>query len=104
MSTATITFGRNVDGEPMSATAWEGFHAAVLAVLNRLDATVLSDATYTGSWEGVTEDAAIVLCEVEPTNSLRDALAGLARIYAQDAIGLTVGEGELVTAPREAAA
>jgi hypothetical protein len=99
MSNVTVTIGRNVGDVAMSRHAWSTYRRAVRAVLAEVDAEIYADgARYRGQWGGIYEDAAIWLAAVDDAYvpAMRTALAGLAHAYDQDAIGLTVGTGELV--------
>jgi hypothetical protein len=96
MSAATVTIGRNVGDQPMTAAEWQHYRADVRAVLDKAGAETWVDADYRGSWDGATEDAHVWLAQLERLDSLRPAFAALAERYHQDAIGLVVGTPELV--------
>jgi hypothetical protein len=80
----------------MSAECWQSFRAAVRTALG---GDLWVDATYGGAWQGVDEEAAVFLADLADVSHLRDDLAALADEYGQDAIGLVVGDPELVGAP-----
>lgn len=98
--TLTVTIGRNVGDQPMPHDQWESFRRSVRRTLETAGGEVWADARYRGQWEGIHEDAAIVhaLVDDEAVDPVRITLAELAALYGQEAIGLAVGTGELVTA------
>lgn len=102
-TTVTITIGRNVGNIPLDSRSWERFRQSVSDALTAGSAETWAQATYVGAWEGVSEDAAIWLAAVpaDRLGALRAALGALASLYRQDAIGLTVGTGELVVRHQE---
>ena len=103
MNTITITIGRNVPtaGLPieMDDRSWAGFKNDVQTVLDNHYATVyVKAAAGRGEWEGIEEENATYVAALDPAflAHLRQALAGLAYDYGQDAIALTVGTTDLV--------
>ena len=103
MYSITVTIGRNVSDVPMPEQRWRAFEQDVQELLSR--ATGASTETHrgVGSWEGVVEESTkVTLLADSPLNVnigyIRVNLADLARLYDQDAIALTIGESELVTA------
>lgn len=98
MESVTVTIGRNVGDEPMGADAWKVFGELVQRALADAGAEVWTDAQYTGSWEGVSEDARIFLAGADAldAHTLRRALGRIAGEFRQDAIGVSVGAAELV--------
>lgn len=98
MRTVTVTIGRNVGTEPMPREQWNHFVAKVRNEVSLATEEVWAVAPYQGSWEGVREDAVVFYGPLkEPRlEILRSSLSNLATYYSQDAIGLSVGEGELV--------
>lgn len=98
MEGITITIGRNVGDEPMSADRWSEFTTSVRNALERHGAEVWTSAAYTGSWEGASEDSHVFLggAEALDGHELRRELGALAGEYGQEAIGLNVGPAELV--------
>lgn len=99
MTNVTITYSRNKGDERMPSDEWNAFHDDVRRVLSTADAITFADAAYRGRWEGQYEDARITLAQVDDdlVPLVRSTLTDLARVYGQDAIGFTSGEGELLT-------
>ena len=107
MFSYTATIGRNVGTEPMSAERWEEFKASVAAdfyfVVNGYQADVGQWEEFYGNgvWEDTPEDSfkVTVLLEEElpkdRLDQLRRYLSENARLFAQDAIALTIGVSEL---------
>jgi hypothetical protein len=99
MDTATVTIGRNVGTEPMSDDRWTDYVRQARQVAQMAMSDVWADAGYDGGWEGNEEDAWAFYGPLTPgldVDALRSTLATLADVYGQDAIGLSVGVGELV--------
>jgi hypothetical protein len=99
MHTVTVTIGRNIDDEPMIATVWNDFVSEIRDAVEHAASEVWASAPYKGEWEGVKEDAFIVYAnDVDDAGVefLRNRLETLATKFRQDAIGLSVGVGELV--------
>lgn len=109
MKTVTVTIGRNVADVPMAPERWNDYvtrtREAVTDALSELWVT----APYRGEWEGVREDAFVFYGPLKGGEGTDDAfwsdlnvrelkvkLSTLATYYRQDAIGLSVGEAELV--------
>jgi len=99
--TVTISAGRNIGATPMGARAWTQFRADIAQAIHDARGEIfVNDARSIGEWEGVREDSATFVASI-PRDYLphvRDALAYLARVNRQDAIALTVGATELVSA------
>lgn len=102
MRTVTVTIGRNMGDEPMSANQWNDYAFAVRESLQRIVTEFWTVGAYKGQWEGTTEDAMIFYGPLRNTTDDRDLniakarLATLATQYGQDAIGVSVGESVLV--------
>lgn len=112
MPQVTIAVGRNVSTEdgpvPMSDTDWDSFRDDVLwsAGIIGDPAPVTSSTAYftvrgtsfSPRWRS--EETYIVGADVDPSDLqfLRDTLSNLAAKYRQDAIALTIGDPEFVTA------
>lgn len=101
MNTITVTIGRNVGDEPMSPSSWNNFIFDTRKAFLQSAEDVWAGALYTGGWNGHSEDAYILYGPSKSESAaavtiLRQTLAILATKYGQDAIGLSVGEGELV--------
>jgi len=100
-TTATISIGRNVGTAPMSGDAWQRFQADVRLALTECGATIYVDAARSvGEWEGVLEDSCTFVASLPVANlaHLDDDLAYLTRVYRQDAIAVTLGETQFVSA------
>ena len=107
MFSYTATIGRNVGTEPMSDEHWAEFKASVAAdfnfVVNGYQADVGQWEEFYGNgvWEDTPEDSfkVTVLLEEElpkdRLDQLRRYLSENARLFAQDAIALTIGVSEL---------
>ena len=120
MYSITVTIGRNapvtdptlpqyhdVTGErvtaPMSDQRWHAFEQDVQELLSRATGAATETHHGVGSWGGVTEESTkVTLLADNPLNVnlgyIRVNLSDLARKYEQDAIALTIGESELITA------
>ena len=120
MYSITVTIGRNAPvldptlaqydeatGErivaPMSDVQWATFEDEVQELLSRATDGAIETHRGVGVWGGVVEESTKVTLLVDnPLNVnvgyIRVNLADLARKYQQDAIALTIGESELVTA------
>lgn len=113
--TVTVTIGRNVPADsqfalfgngdpvrPMTAAGWELFREAVVSLLGRfLSPRQLFVYEGRGEWDGGEEDSYcfVALCDLERrTDVLEACLSDLARQFSQEAIGLAIGPGTLVTA------
>ena len=100
METVTVTIGRNVGDDPLPADQWNAFTSDTRAAVEAATLDLWAIAPYKGVWKGTTEDAAIFygpLVDVgEVLEALRQRLAVLATYYGQEAVGLSVGTGELV--------
>ena len=84
----------------MSSASWRSFRQAVRRILGTVKADVWTDTSYQGGeWNGIREQAAVFVAGLPddaPHDAIRQALASLAEAYGQDAIGLTIGQAELV--------
>lgn len=103
MQTVTVTIGRNVGPDPLPADIWNEFVSRVRREVERVTSELWAVAPFRGQWEGESEDAMVfygplkaVQAITRPLPTLRANLANLATYYRQDAIGLSVGESELV--------
>ena len=97
--TVTVTIGRNVGDDPLSASSWNDYFRETRDAVEASSAALLTVAPYRGAWEGVKEDAGIFYglgVDDDDLASLRARLETLASKYGQAAIGLSVGENELV--------
>ena len=107
MYSYTITIGRNVGTEPMSAERWEEFKATALSELEyrfnayQPGAYAIEEHTGYGYWESGREESHKVTALVEKAlgwdhlEYLRRDLAAVAGQFDQDAIALTIGVSEL---------
>lgn len=107
MRAVTVTIGRNIQGKPMDAEDWSGFIYRTRRAIEGQGVELWATAPYKGLWEGEKEDAIVfygALPNVKASDDdrrvkvLRELLRNLASEYGQDAIGLTVGENELIEA------
>ena len=99
--TVTISAGRNIGATPMGPDAWSQFRADIAQAIHDAHGEIfVNDARSRGEWEGVAEDSATFVASVprDYLTRVRDSLAYLARTYRQDALALTVGATEFVTA------
>lgn len=102
MQAVTVTIGRNVGDQPLSLDEWHQFAFATReAVADAAPDRQLWTATHyrNGTWNGHPEEAAIYFAPVSSGAAvavLRQRLATLATYYRQEAIGLAVGDAELV--------
>lgn len=107
MYSTTITIGRNVGDEPMSDDDWtiyrQEMRYLVVDAFGYKIAAEWHDGV--GEWYGIQEDSYKVtaLTEQAPTaeqlNYLRGRLSRYAGQFHQDAIALTLGHSELISAP-----
>lgn len=82
----------------MSLEQWAEFQYKVRQEVEKV-AQLHAHTPYKGQWEGNREDAAIYFGTVVSEGDmgkLRVALSNLATYYGQQAIGLTVGESQLI--------
>lgn len=99
-----VTIGRNAngpgyDGRPIPHGAWLGFVSGTSELLARFTTEAWVSTQYTGRWNGRPEDAYVFYGPLRTnanTDDLRARLANLGGYYGQEAIGLTIGFGELV--------
>lgn len=99
LATVSISFGRNIDGVPMTLDNWHRFRDAVANLVPDKYGTFVSDSS---NWQGEQEESALVLGTIDKTgvSQLRAALSSLAKLYSQDAIGLIVqGDTETLVFP-----
>lgn len=102
MRTITVTIGRNIGNEPMAQGQWNAFTYSVREALQSYVTEWWATGAYKGSWEGIGEDAMFYYGPLRNTVDERDLaivkarLATLATQYGQEAIGVSVGESELV--------
>lgn len=101
-STVTISIGRGLpSGGALRPSEWEAFRSHIDDTLADCGATVYVARAYSvGEWEGVAEESAtwVASVPVECVGYLRDYLRVATDVYRQDAIALTIGETELVSA------
>lgn len=98
-TTVTISIGRNVGDQPMSADKWRRFRADIGRRLRAAGANVFVDtAVSTGTWDGVREQSATWVASVEANRleTIRVGLERACRLFQQDAIALTIGQTELL--------
>ena len=106
MKTVTVTIGRNVGITPLVSEEWNDFVSRARKAVSKATQEIWAAAPYKGLWEGNTEDAFVfygpLLDDYDEwprvVRELREDLRNLASEYGQDAIGLSVGDGELVEA------
>lgn len=103
--TVALNIGRGAHGSEreMSETDWWAFRSSLKFIVEYWHGTIYTEANGIGTWEGETEDSYVIVAGM-PTDALghvRQSLAGLARIYNQDAIAMTVGTVDLVTPSEE---
>ena len=99
LATVSISFGRNINGVPMTLENWHSFRNAVADLVPNKYGTFKSD---TSNWQGEQEESALVLGTIArgDLTRVRSALASLAKLYSQDAIGLIVqGDTETLVFP-----
>ena len=105
MRTVTVTIGRNVGTDPLPAEDWNDFVFGTRRAVEVVTSELWAQGPSRGSWDGVSEDAfffygpvAAMTDDVVPAliRHLRALLSVLATRYRQEAIGLSVGEPELV--------
>lgn len=98
MPTYTVSIGRNVAGAPMAYQAWHDFRDATLDTVEAFGLSPVFVGLGSGIWEDTREDSYTVVAIGDALEGLPDALAGLAWLYDQESIALTVGETTLVSA------
>lgn len=94
-----VTIGRNIEGLPMSFTAWENYQERLGKILRPAIKTHYFAGLGGGTWEGQAEEAYTLIGEYDktyPKTCLRLDLRDLARDFGQDAIALTFGDVELI--------
>lgn len=102
--TVCISIGRgaHVAQQPLSADDWRAFRNQVRTILTEvIDGTVhVDDAQSVGEWNGVSEDSATFVAEVpqQALSVLRAGLRLVGRTWGQEAIALTIGQTEFVSA------
>jgi hypothetical protein len=102
MKTVTVTIGRNINDQPMSQYAWDQFNYDVLKAVQSYTSELWANAVSRSQWTGVPEDSRVfygpLRANLRPLelSRLRARLATLATQYGQEAIGMSVGESELV--------
>tara|TARA_R110002020_G_scaffold404912_1_gene614957 strand:- start:4038 stop:4358 length:321 start_codon:yes stop_codon:yes gene_type:complete len=102
----TVTIGRNVGDIPMRDIAWSTFEDQINALMASYveNGSVVEMHSGTGGWNGVSEDSTkVTLITEHPLTDrkladLKRGLAYYAAQYTQDAIALTIGQSELITA------
>ena len=100
-TTATVSIGRNVGAAPMSGDAWTRFQADIRLALTECGAEIYVDAARSvGEWEGILEDSCTFVASVPLENlaHLDTDLAYLTRVYRQDAIAVTLGQTQFISA------
>ena len=104
-TTATVSIGRNVGAAPMSGDAWMRFQADIRLALTECGADIYVDAARSvGEWQGIIEDSCTFVASVPIENlaHLDTDLAYLTRVYRQDAIAVTLGTTQFVSAESRA--
>lgn len=102
MKTVTVTIGRNVGDKPLPQDVWNQFVWAITRAFDTITTEQWANGSTKGIWQGVTEEARVLYGPVRQDATdldlrrFRARLATLATQYGQDAIGLSVGESELV--------
>jgi len=102
MKTVTVTIGRNIGDSPMSPDTWNQFSYETLQAVETYTSALWVNAPSRSVWQGVPEDARAFYGPLRDGSGpselrrLRARLANLATQYGQAAIGLSVGESELV--------
>lgn len=100
--TVTVSIGRNIGTEPMSASDWANFQLATRGWLVVTRSTIYVDgAPSVGQWEGIAEESCTWVAELSDADVflpiLRTGLGMTAANYGQEAIALTVGKTEFAT-------
>lgn len=103
MSTVTvvISIGRGLpSGGEMEQDDWDTFRHCVRALLRSCGDIYVDGAHSIGEWDGIPEESATYVAEVRAdyVGTIRLECGALAHDYRQDAIALTVGQTDLVTA------
>jgi hypothetical protein len=100
MQTVTVTIGRNVGPDPLPADAWNGFVSATRRAVEHATSELWASAPTRSIWVDTPEDAFVfygpTIDHPDAVQALRVRLSSLAGYYGQEAIGLSVGESELV--------
>lgn len=100
--TLTVTFGRNIGDVPMDLDRWAEFSWKARETVRDFTSELWADGVSRSQWLGTPEESRVLYGPVKPTvndlnlRQLRARLANLATQYGQEAIGLSVGESELV--------
>lgn len=102
-NTVTISIGRNIGSVPMDTATWRAFVKDVNSALDWAKSVVhVRGAKSIGEWNGVAEESrtwvADILSAKLPLVAWR--MSDLCELYGQDAIALTWGKTNLVTARR----
>jgi len=98
-ATVSISFGRNINGVPMSLEHWHSFRGAIADLVPNKYGVYNSESS---NWQGEEEQSTVVLGTVSRADlvRVRASLASLAALYSQDAIGLIVqGDTETLVYP-----
>jgi hypothetical protein len=108
MRTITVTIGRNVGSEPMEQSEWNAFVWETRETIEIVSPELWANAAHRNSWNGTSEDSFIfygpLFDETDATvEFLRNRLETIATKFRQDAIGLSIGDSELVESFRTAA-
>lgn len=101
MRAVSVTIGRNVDGEPMSASDWCEFTESVQTLFSEIHYTGESVGAWlndSGKWER--ESNYLVQGVASALVDVRERVRILADVYGQEAIALLQGESELVRPAR----
>lgn len=102
MRTITVTIGRNIGETPMEQDSWNGFISTTRKAVEGVTPEFWTQAPYKGAWDGLSEDSFVfygpLSDDVDDSRlaRLRANLATVATYYGQAAIGLSIGESELV--------
>lgn len=105
METVTVTYGRNVGDLPMDLERWNDFNWAMRNTVESYTAELWADGQSRNAWKGVPEESRVLYGPVRTganLTQLRARLANLATQFGQEAIGLSVGQSELVESYGEA--
>lgn len=100
--TLTVTFGRNIGEIPMDLDSWAEFSWKAREIVTDFTYELWADGVSRSQWLGIPEESRVLYGPVKPSindrnlRTLRARLANLATQYGQEAIGLSVGESELV--------
>lgn len=102
MATVTVSIGRNVGDEPMSAEEWASFALYIGGTIRREASAVYVDSAESrGEWNGVAEDSRTWVAECATFDAVNAIAGNVQRAcarYRQDAIAVTVAGTFLIGA------